>query len=133
MTTSPQPARGKRVLVVDDRIETAEGLTALLQVLGHEVSVVHDGRTALGAALAQPPDVVLLDIGLPDMDGCEVARRMRADQRMRATTLVALTGFAREDDEERARSAGFDHYVVKPVDPDALDALLSGAATVRAT
>lgn len=113
-----------RVLLVEDNPEAAESLATLLTVLGHSVQVVPDGPTALDAARAEAPDVALVDIGLPGMDGYELARRMRRLPGMSATTLVALTGYGQDSDREQALAAGFDHHLVKPVDVDALKTLL---------
>ena len=103
-----------RVLVVDDNVDAAAVLAALLRLLGHEVTLAHDGPAALAAAAAAPPDLVLLDIGLPGMDGYAIAARLRAAGHTRAA-LVAVTGYGREDDVRRSRDAGFDHHLVKPV------------------
>jgi PAS domain S-box-containing protein len=104
-----------RVLVVDDNVDAAVALGKLMEILGHEVVLAHDGPAALAAAAAAPPDLILLDIGLPGMEGYEVAARLRAAGHTRAA-LVALTGYGREDDVRRSRNAGFDHHLVKPVD-----------------
>ena len=103
-----------RMLVVDDNVDAALVLAALLRLLGHEVTVAHDGPSALAAAAAAPPDLVLLDIGLPGMDGHAVAARLRAAGHARAA-LVAVTGYGREEDVRRSREAGFDYHLVKPV------------------
>jgi CheY-like chemotaxis protein len=103
-----------RVLVVDDNVDAAKMLGQLLTFAGHEVSMVHDGPAALAAVDAAPPDLVLLDIGLPGMDGYAVAARLRATGH--ATALVALSGYGTEDDIRRSRDAGFDHHLVKPID-----------------
>jgi CheY-like chemotaxis protein len=104
-----------RVLVVDDNVDAAKMLGHLLRMAGHEVSLAHDGPAALAAASAAPLDLVLLDIGLPSMDGYAVAARLRAEGHA-ATVLVALTGYGREDDVRRSREAGFDHHLTKPID-----------------
>ncbi len=107
------PAR--RVLVVDDQTQQAEVLAALLsKAWGHEVSVAHDGRAALAAIQEQRPDVVLLDIGLPLMNGFEVARNVRADPELQDILLVALSGYGQEEDQRRSDEAGFDLHLVKP-------------------
>jgi len=116
---APSPRAGEgaplRVLVVDDNVDAAKSLGKLLGFRGHEVSLAHDGPSALAAAAAAPPDLVLLDIGLPGMDGYAVAARLRAAGHAGAA-LVALTGYGREDDLQRSRDAGFDHHLVKPID-----------------
>jgi PAS domain S-box-containing protein len=104
-----------RVLVVEDKIDAANTLGQLLWLSGHEVSLAHDGPAALAAAAAAPPDLVILDIGLPEMDGYEVAARLRAAGHDGAV-LVAITGYGREDDLRRSREAGFAHHLVKPLD-----------------
>ena len=118
------PAPGRRVLVVDDNIDSAASLMMLLQALGHEVAMAHDGIEALEQAERFAPDTVLLDIGLPRLDGYEVARRLRA-QAQRHYLLIALTGWGQEEDRARARAAGFDHHLVKPVDLDQLGRILA--------
>ena len=124
----PTAPGGQRVLVVDDNQDAADSLALLLQLDGHDVRVVYDGAAALAALdAAQPwrPAVVLLDLGMPGMDGLEVARRLRANDAAAATLLVALTGWGQHTDRERTRAAGFDHHLVKPVDARALQALLA--------
>jgi CheY-like chemotaxis protein len=111
------------VLVVDDHLDGTEALTLLLKVLGHEVRSSLDGPSALEIAREFAPDVVLLDIGLPGMDGYEVARRMRqllADK----TLLVAMTGYGQEEDKRQAHEAGFDLHLTKPVSGEAVETLL---------
>ena len=104
-----------RVLVVDDNVDAATALGKLMELLGHEVALAHDGPAALTAAAATPADLILLDIGLPGMSGYEVAARLRSSGHAHAA-LVALSGYGREDDVRRSRDAGFDHHLVKPVD-----------------
>jgi signal transduction histidine kinase/CheY-like chemotaxis protein len=116
--------RGARVLVVDDNRDAAETLGELLSMSGYRVALAHDGESAVHAALEQAPDVVLLDIGLPDIDGYEACRRIRALAGERPPVLVAVTGWGQESDRDSARRAGFDAHVTKPVEPDALIALL---------
>jgi CheY-like chemotaxis protein len=124
------PARPRRVLLVDDNKDAAEMLAELLRTEGHEVRLVHDGREVLGEAQSFGPDVVLLDIGLPGLDGYEVARRLRAHPALGALRLVAVTGYGQESDRERTREAGFDHHLVKPVDPPSLAAVVGAAPSV---
>jgi len=120
------PAHGRKVLVVDDNVDAATTLGELLRVLGHEVRVTHDGAAALQAAEAFLPDVVLLDIGMPGMDGYEVARRLAALKKAgRPLRIVAVTGWGQEADRRQAVEAGFDTHLVKPVDLDALVKVLS--------
>ncbi|HWI35265.1 MAG TPA: PAS domain S-box protein [Burkholderiales bacterium] len=115
----------KRILIVDDNVDSAVTLGHLLRSLGHETEIVHDGASALRAAEAFRPQIVLLDIGLPDgMDGYEVARRLRHIRREEGFRIVAITGWGQEADRQRAREAGFDLHLVKPVDPTELAATL---------
>ena len=129
--TPPQEApaieRAVRVLLVDDNVDAAESLAMLLRLWGHEVAVAHDGPGALRAAEAQRPEVALLDIGLPGMDGYELARRLRPLPGLGRAVLVALTGWGQEDDRRRSQEAGFDHHLVKPVELSALQELLAQA------
>jgi two-component system sensor histidine kinase/response regulator len=120
-----QGANRARVLVVEDNLDAAETLSILLGVLEHEAEAVANGAAALAAAATYQPDVMLVDIGLPDIDGYEVARRVRAHPLLREVVLVALTGHGRDEDRQRAYAAGFDHHLVKPVDTDTLSALLA--------
>ncbi len=106
----------QRVLVVDDNVDAAECLALLLDLMGHETRMVHDGPSALIAAREYQPSAVLLDIGLPGLDGYEVAKQLRQDPAFDATTLVAITGWGSEDDKLRSRNAGFDFHLTKPVE-----------------
>jgi len=117
-----------RVLVVDDNLDSAESLGVLLRLVGAESYVVHDGASALRALGMFRPDLVLLDIGMPDMDGYEVARRIRQLPEYRDLVLIALTGWGQEQDRRRSAAAGFDHHLLKPTDMVALQALM---ATLR--
>ncbi len=114
-----------RVLVVDDNVDAAESLAMMLSLLGHEVRAAHDGAAAVAVAGEWHPDVALLDIGLPDLTGYDVARRLRADLRLQRLVLVAVTGWGTEDDRRRSAEAGFDHHLTKPVDVHALERLLA--------
>jgi CheY-like chemotaxis protein len=116
------------VLVVDDNRDAAESLAMLLRTAGAEVQVAHDGPTALSEFERSEPHVVLLDIGMPGMDGCEVARRLREVSRRDRVALVALTGWGQDEDRRRVREAGFDHHLVKPVDLASLQSLLTSLA-----
>ena len=115
----------RRILVVDDNRDSADSMLLLLRALGHEVRACYHGEDALVLAPRFRPDLVLLDIGLPGIDGYEVARRLRETREGTALVLAAMSGFGREADRRRAREAGFDHHLVKPVDPDALETLLA--------
>ncbi|HEY7330137.1 MAG TPA: response regulator [Gemmataceae bacterium] len=117
-----------RVLVVDDNRDSADSLSVLLQMLGHEVRAAYDGETGLSIAKQFSPDIVLLDIGLPRLSGLEAARRMRKDLGLRDTFLIAMTGYGQEDDKRRSLEAGFNTHLVKPVDLGELQALLERSA-----
>ena len=122
---APPPVRPRRVLLADDNLDSAESLAALLRILGHDVIAAYDGRGAIAAARLHRPDLILLDIGMPDMNGYDVARHLRAEPGLDATTLIALTGYGSEDDRRRSRAAGFDGHLVKPIDFDELERLLA--------
>lgn len=115
-----EPHRRRRVLLVEDNVDAAEMLAALLKLEGFETAVAHDGLTALDAAEWHHPDAILIDIGLPGIDGYEVARRLRAREDFDRVTLVAVTGYGQDEDRRRAASAGFDQHLVKPVTLDAI-------------
>jgi len=121
---SPGP---RRILVVDDYPSVAEALMRVLRLGGHNVKIARDGPSALEEVSIDRPDVVLLDIGLPGMDGYEVAQRMRNLPGMEAIILIALTGYGQDEDRRRSTEAGFDYHVTKPVDATALFRLLSSA------
>jgi CheY-like chemotaxis protein len=113
------------ILVVDDQPDSTASLAMFLRLRGHEVRTAHDGPSALEEVLRRPPDVVFLDLGLPGMSGYDVARQLRAQPKTRDLRLVALTGYGTEADRVKTRAAGFDVHLAKPVDPQALDALLA--------
>jgi two-component system CheB/CheR fusion protein len=121
----PSSATARRVLVVDDNVDTAVSAAALLELQGHEVRVAHAGPEAIALAREFGPDVVLLDIGLPGMDGYAVARTLRTDPRLAGSRLIAVSGYGQESDRRRSREAGFDEHLVKPVEPDELAALIA--------
>jgi CheY-like chemotaxis protein len=114
------PLEGRRLLVVDDNGDAAESLAMLLQATGAEVRTVRDGPAGLAAAHDFAPHAVLLDLGMPGMDGFEVARRLRADPLQEGLVIVALTGWGQEEDRRRTAGSGFDHHLTKPVDVDQL-------------
>ena len=116
-----------RVLVIDDDRDAAESMTVLLELWGHEVRIAYSGQEAVGMASAEPPDAVLLDIGLPGMNGYEVARRLREVPGCASALLVAVTGYGQEEDRRRSRESGFDHHLTKPVEPAILQDLLASA------
>ncbi len=120
--------RARRILVVDDNVDAATTVARRLQLLGHTVWQAHDGPTALDLAREHRPEVVLLDIGLPGLDGYEVARRLRDDATFANTMLIAVTGYGQSEDRRRSSDAGFNHHLVKPVDLDVLARLVSHAA-----
>ena len=132
MPPEPVRAAGRRVLIVDDSEDGAESLAMLLEFGGHETYKAHDGIAALEAAERLRPDAVLLDIGLPRMNGYEVGRRIRQTPWGKQLTLVALTGWGQDEDRDRSRDAGFDAHMVKPVDLDALLKLLASVSPVDA-
>jgi len=117
-------ATPKRILVVDDNQDSAKSLATLLQLLGHEVTIAHNGLGAVELAEAFRPDAIVLDIALPDLDGSVVARRIRAESWGQQTLLIAATGWGNADAQQQSIEAGFDHYLVKPVDLMELSTLL---------
>jgi CheY-like chemotaxis protein len=126
---SPSPfARPLRVAIIEDSPDTAESLSLLLDLLGYTVSIAHSGARGIEVVREVRPDVVLCDIGLPGMDGFEVARQLKADPTTAGSHLVAITGYDQEEDRQRATAAGFEHHLVKPVDPDRLFELLANYA-----
>jgi PAS domain S-box-containing protein len=127
---APRGGVGRRVLVVDDNVDGAQSMGMVLELLGHEVRLAHDGLEALELARAFRPEVAVLDIGLPGMSGYELARRFRAEPALAQTLLIALTGWGSEDDQRKSAEAGFDAHLTKPVDGAAVQQAL--AATVRA-
>ena len=118
------PSAGRRILVADDNRDAAESLAMLLEMAGHEVRVAHHGRAALAVAQAFRPDTALLDIGMPEMSGYEVAQALRNEPWAVGIRLIALTGWGQDSDRRRALEAGFDHHLIKPVDPDQLAGMM---------
>jgi CheY-like chemotaxis protein len=114
----------RRILIVDDNHDSAKSLAMLLRLMGNEVHTAYDGLEAVSTALSTQPDLMLLDIGLPKLDGYEVARRIRADLE-NSIVLVALTGWGQEEDRRRSKEAGFDQHLTKPVEMNALQSLLT--------
>jgi CheY-like chemotaxis protein len=115
-TSSREPQPGLQVLVVDDNVSSTRALARILQRRGRcEVAVAHDGESALAAARAQPPQVILLDIGLPDMSGYELARRFREELQLTSALLVAVTGYGHEEARQASREAGIDEHIAKPI------------------
>jgi CheY-like chemotaxis protein len=114
----------RRILVVDDHVDAAQSLAELLEHLGHDVQVAHDGRAALEAARFNRPHVVLLDLGMPGFDGYGVVERLRREAPFKAVAFVAVTGWARPEDLRRTREAGFAAHLAKPVSLETLRSLL---------
>jgi PAS domain S-box-containing protein len=125
------PATGVCILVVDDNRDSAESLAMLLELKGHEVRMAHDGPEALRVLGTFRPRLILLDIGLPGMNGYEVARRIRESTELRGVTLAALTGWGQEEDRRRSREAGFDYHLTKPADPAQVEKILSELSSGR--
>jgi CheY-like chemotaxis protein len=126
-----EDAQSLRILVVDDNIDGADVLSVVLSDEGQHVRTAYDGREAMDAASRERPDLVFLDIGLPKLDGYEVARLMRADPSLKDTYLVALTAFGSQADKVKALEAGFDMHVTKPIDPATIYAVLEAARKRR--
>jgi CheY-like chemotaxis protein len=125
--TPPETMASRRILVVDDNRDMAVTLAMLLKLAGHQTTVAHNGQEALAMLDDAQPDVVLLDIGLPEMDGYELARRIRA---LRGDLhLIAVSGYGQAEDRIRSREAGFDEHFIKPVDPQSLFAYIAGLAS----
>ena len=127
MMTPHEPAK-LRILVADDNPDSAASLSLLLSILGYETRATHDGMEAFEAATEFRPDVALLDIGMPRLNGFDLARRLRGEPWGRSIVLIAVTGWGQADDRARATAAGFDHHCTKPVEPQQLDRLIAGAA-----
>ena len=122
---APAPAPiGRRVLVADDNQDAADSLAMILEMAGHDVRVVHDGQSAVSAAQSFRPETVLLDIGMPQLNGYDVARALRQEPWGAGITLIALTGWGQESDRQKAMNAGFNHHLTKPVDPAMLESLI---------
>jgi CheY-like chemotaxis protein len=130
---SPQPTEGKkvvhgrkrRILVVDDSRDAADSLAMILQMMGHETRTAYDGLEAVQTAAMFLPEIVLLDIGLPKMNGYEAARHIRQQPWGESLALIAQTGWGQEEDKQRALEAGFDHHLTKPVQAAVLEKLLA--------
>lgn len=124
------PRQGCGVLIVDDNVDAGRSLGLLLQMVGHDVLVAHDGHSALDAAIRYRPDVVMLDIGLPGLTGLEVAQKIREQPSLKKAVLIAITGYGLDADRLRSREAGFDHHLVKPADFQQLQDILSRVCEV---
>lgn len=121
-------AQVSRVLVIDDNIDAADMLAMMLQMFGHEVQTAYTGEDALEIMVEYHADIVLLDIGLPGMNGYEIAQRLRQQPQTKEVRLIAMTGYGQESDRQRSQEAGFDYHLVKPVDPQKLQNLLETLA-----
>ena len=119
---------GRRILIVDDDVDAVEAIGELLRDYGHEVATAHDGPQALDSARLHRPEIVLLDIGMPEMNGYEVAKRIRVELGLGDALLIALTGYGEDHHRRLAREAGFDLHVTKPVDASRLEELLKRPA-----
>lgn len=114
-----------RILVADDNRDAADSLGLLLELGGHEVLVAHSGTEALSLGRLHRPHIVILDIGMPDIDGHDVAREVRREEWGRGALILALTGWGQTEDKERARAAGFDRHLTKPVDPEVVEGIVA--------
>jgi CheY-like chemotaxis protein len=130
-TATAEPTQVHRILVVDDNQDAAASLATLLQITGHETFTAHDGPTALQAVKKHRPELVLLDIGLPTLNGYEVCRRIREQPWGNDMLLVALTGWGQAEDRRKSHEAGFDGHLVKPVDYGALVTLLDSLVAAK--
>jgi len=127
-TVADAPVVPFRVLVADDLRDSADSLGLLIELMGHAVEVAYDGEEALRVAEQFRPDVVLLDLGMPKLDGFEVCRGIRTAPWGASVRLVAQSGWGQDDDRRRTAEAGFDHHIVKPIDPEALEVLMQTLA-----
>jgi DNA-binding response OmpR family regulator len=128
----PQPATDKRrILVVDDSRDSADSLAALLSLTGHEAHTAHDGEHAISEAEKLRPEVILLDIGLPRLNGYDACRRIREQAWGKDMVIIALTGWGQDEDRRLSTQAGFDGHLVKPVDHTALNRLLAAHGSTR--
>ncbi|HEY2796546.1 MAG TPA: PAS domain S-box protein [Thermoanaerobaculia bacterium] len=125
LPAAPSASRtGRRILVTDDNVDAADGLKLLLELNGDQVRVAYDGVSALSVARDFRPHIAILDVGMPRMDGYEIARRVKSDSETRDTILIAVTGWGQAEDRRRSKDAGFDYHLVKPVDPSTLERLI---------
>lgn len=125
LASDPDPSfRNRRVLVADDDHDVARSLEALLRLSGHDVLIAFDGSEALDLAMRYRPEVCLVDLSMPKLDGYGLARRIRAEPWGAGTTLVAITGRGRPEDLRQTMQAGFDHHLTKPLDPDVIESIV---------
>jgi len=122
--TMASPISARRILIVDDNADAADSLALFLGLLGHRVDVARSGTEGLERALTTKPDTILLDIGMPGMDGCEVASRLRGTGGFGGVPIIAITGFGTDSDRRRTAAAGIDHHLVKPASMEELERLL---------
>jgi CheY-like chemotaxis protein len=130
---APRVPSRTRVVVIDDNKNHTLSLQKLIQTMGHEVRVAYDGASAMKLLVNFVPDFALIDLGLPRINGYYLARWLRQQPQLREITLIAQTGWGREKDRKQARDAGYDHHLVKPIDPQQLAAILSQSGTMRET
>jgi len=128
-TPPPGPSSGLRILLVEDNADSRDALQLLLELDGHRVAVAGDGPEALARATELEPDVALIDIGLPGLDGCEVARQLRATPLGSKMRLIAMTGYSQPEARARVIEAGFDSHLVKPIDPGTLTRQLAAPSS----
>jgi CheY-like chemotaxis protein len=129
---TPTPSRhGHRILVVEDNTDSREMLRQLLEIEGHEVYDAADGHAAIALACQVRPEIALIDLGLPDLNGYELASRLRGEPHLRGMALIALTGYGAPEDRQRSRDAGFWSHLVKPVDPETLRDVFAEVSRVR--
>jgi len=126
-TGGSESRHGASILLIEDNVDAAESLKLLLELYGHRVRVAHDGESGIGMAECESPDLMLIDIGLPQIDGYKVAERLRAHPTLRDVYRVALTGYGRDEDRARALASGFHDHLVKPADPEKIDAMARAA------
>jgi CheY-like chemotaxis protein len=117
-----------RVLIVDDNVDLVEMLSMVVEAAGHPVRKAFDGRSGISAALEYRPDLILLDVGMPDVSGMEVAKQLRQYRELARTRIVALTGWGQADDRQRTAAAGFDDHLTKPADPAQIERILEEVA-----
>lgn len=125
LNTSQQSVSSWRVLIVDDNVDGADMLAAIMKIYGHQTCIAYTGQNALDIIVEYRPDFVVLDIGLPDMDGYEVARRIRQNTEVKDVKLIAATGYGLDSDRQSSKEAGFDYHLVKPIDPEKLPDILA--------
>jgi len=133
VTETPEARVSRRVVVIDDNAQNANAMRRLVKALGGDCRVAYDGEAGVGEVVSFQPDLVFVDIGLPGIDGYEVARRLRRRPELSGLLIVAVTGYGQDSDRQRAREAGFDHHLVKPLDLEALRRLLADAPQLDET